>query len=308
MGLPKCRSKNRDKAFEIYKEHNGEITNRKIAELLGEKENTISNWKCRDKWNVVLQKNDCSTTKKRRGVLPKNKKIITEEVEQVTENSELTDKQQLFCCIYIRCFNATKAYQKAYGVNYNTAMAAGPRMLGNARIKKEIQKLKQARLNREMLEESDIFQKYMDIAFADMNDYVQFGRENILVMGPYGPIEVKDKETGKKKMLTKEVNVVKLRESLEVDGTLISEVKQGKDGASIKLADRMRALDWLASHMDLATEEQKARIEQLKANTERIQRDSNIDEDEGVEIYNDAPQKPGEDIGNHHPEVSSDIQ
>lgn len=308
MGLPKCRSKNRDKAFEIYKEHNGEITNRKIAELLGEKENTISNWKCRDKWNVVLQKNDCSTTKKRRGVLPKNKKVITEEVEQVTENSELTDKQQLFCCIYIRCFNATKAYQKAYGVNYNTAMAAGPRMLGNARIKKEIQKLKQARLNREMLEESDIFQKYMDIAFADMNDYVQFGRENILVMGPYGPIEVKDKVTGKKKMLTKEVNVVKFRESLEVDGTLISEVKQGKDGASIKLADRMRALDWLASHMDLATEEQKARIEQLKANTERIQRDSNIDEDEGVEIYNDAPQKPGEDIGNHHPEVSSDIQ
>lgn len=308
MGLPKCRSKNRDKAFEIYKEHNGEITNRKIAELLGEKENTISNWKCRDKWNVVLQKNDCSTTKKRRGILPKNKKVITEEVEQVTENSELTDKQQLFCCIYIRCFNATKAYQKAYGVNYNTAMAAGPRMLGNARIKKEIQKLKQARLNREMLEESDIFQKYMDIAFADMNDYVQFGRENILVMGPYGPIEVKDKVTGKKKMLTKEVNVVKFRESLEVDGTLISEVKQGKDGASIKLADRMRALDWLASHMDLATEEQKARIEQLKANTERIQRDSNIDEDEGVEIYNDAPQKPGEDIGNHHPEVSSDIQ
>ncbi|EOS68049.1 hypothetical protein C818_04216 [Lachnospiraceae bacterium MD308] len=308
MGLPKCRSKNRDKAFEIYKEHNGEITNRKIAELLGEKENTISNWKCRDKWNVVLQKNDCSTTKKRRGVLPKNKKVITEEVEQVTENSELTDKQQLFCCIYIRCFNATKAYQKAYGVNYNTAMAAGPRMLGNARIKKEIQKLKQARLNREMLEESDIFQKYMDIAFADMNDYVQFGRENIPVMGPYGPIEVKDKATGKKKMLTKEVNVVKFRESLEVDGTLISEVKQGKDGASIKLADRMRALDWLASHMDLATEEQKARIEQLKANTERIQRDSNIDEDEGVEIYNDAPQKPGEDIGNHHPEVSSDIQ
>lgn len=308
VGLPKCRSKNRDKAFEIYKEHNGEITNRKIAELLGEKENTISNWKCRDKWNAVLQKNDCSTAKKGRGVLPKNKKVITEEVEQVTENSELTDKQQLFCCIYIRCFNATKAYQKAYGVNYNTAMAAGPRMLGNARIKKEIQKLKQARLNREMLEESDIFQKYMDIAFADMNDYVQFGRENIPVMGPYGPIEVKDKATGKKKMLTKEVNVVKFRESLEVDGTLISEVKQGKDGASIKLADRMRALDWLASHMDLATEEQKARIEQLKANTERIQRDSNIDEDEGVEIYNDAPQKPGEDIGNHHPEVSSDIQ
>lgn len=159
-----------------------------------------------------------------------------------------------------------------------------------------------------MLEESDIFQKYMDIAFADITDYVQFGRESVPVMGPYGPIEVKDKETGGKKQLTKEVNVIKFRESSEVDGTLISEVKQGKDGASIKLADRMKALEWLADHMDLATEEQKARIEQLKANTERIQRDSNIEEDEGVEIYNDAPEKAGEDIGDHHSEVSSDIQ
>ena len=54
--MPKRRSENRDKAFEIFKEHDGKITNRKIAEMLNEKENTISNWKCKDKWNVVLQK------------------------------------------------------------------------------------------------------------------------------------------------------------------------------------------------------------------------------------------------------------
>ena len=221
---------------------------------------------------------------------------------------ELTDKQRLFCIKYIRCFNATKAYQKAYGVDYDTAMAAGPRMLGNVRVKNEIQRLKQTRLNRELLDESDIFQKYMDIAFADITDYVQFGRENIPVMGPFGPIEAKDRKTGKKKTLTKEVNVVRFRESSEVDGTLISEVKQGKDGASIKLADRMKALEWLSAHMDFATEEQKARIEQLKANAERIRKDSNPDEDEGVEIYNDAPQKTGEDIGTHNSKVPPNIQ
>ena len=53
--MARARSPNRDKAFEIYKEHNGNITNREIANILNEKENTISNWKCRDKWNVVLQ-------------------------------------------------------------------------------------------------------------------------------------------------------------------------------------------------------------------------------------------------------------
>lgn len=45
---------------------------------------------------------------------------------------------------------------------------------------------------------------------------------------------------------------------------MISEIKNGRNGASIKLADRMRALDWLADHMDLATDEQKARIAALK--------------------------------------------
>ena len=55
-----------------------------------------------------------------------------------------------------------------------------------------------------------------------------------------------------------------------MDGSLITEVKQGKDGASIKLADRMKALDWIAGHMDLASEEQKARIAQLRAQTDKL--------------------------------------
>lgn len=305
--MPRIRDPNRDRAFDIYKSHNGEIDLIKIADKLKVSPGTVRGWKSKDKWEEKLNGTFRKNTERSKRKKEAEKEAVDEAVGSVVENSELTDKQRLFCCFYIRCFNATKAYQKAYGANYNTAKAAGARMLTNVRIKNEIQKLKESRLNREMLEESDIFQKYMDIAFADITDYVQFGRENVPVMGPYGPVEVKDKETGEKKQLTKEINVIKFRESSEVDGTLISEIKQGKDGASIKLADRMKALEWLADHMDLATAEQKARIEQLKANTERIQRDSNIEEDEGVEIYNDAQEKAGEDIGDHHSEVSPDI-
>lgn len=306
--MPRARDPKRDRAFDIYKSYNGEIDLIKIADKLKVSSGTVRGWKSKDKWEEKLNGAFRKNTERSQRKKEVEKEAVDKAVGSVIENSELTDKQRLFCCFYIRCFNATKAYQKAYGVDYNTANVAGPRMLVNVSIKNEIQKLKESRLNREMLEESDIFQKYMDIAFADITDYVQFGREDVPVMGPYGPIEVKDKETGKKKQLTKEINVIKFRESSEVDGTLISEVKQGKDGASIKLADRMKALEWLADHMDLATEEQKARIEHLKANTERIQRDSNIEEDEGVEIYNDAQEKAGEDIGDHHSEVSPDIQ
>ena len=175
--------------------------------------------------------------------------------EQVIENPDLTDKQRLFCLQYVRCFNATKAYQKAYGCGYDVANAEGYKLLVNPCIIQEIQLLKQNRLNREMLDEHDIFQKYMDIAFADITDYVTFGTREV---------QYTDKAGNQR---TVQVPFVDLKESSGVDGTLVSEVKQGKEGASIKLADRLRALDWLASHMGMATEEQKARIALLQSQT-----------------------------------------
>lgn len=54
--MPRGRSPNRDKAYEIYKQHGGKITNREIAARLDEDEKVIAVWKSRDKWNVVQQK------------------------------------------------------------------------------------------------------------------------------------------------------------------------------------------------------------------------------------------------------------
>lgn len=65
------RSPNRDKAFEIYKEHGGKIENRRIAEILQISEKTVGGWKCKDAWNNkingVLQKNKRSTPKEKGG-------------------------------------------------------------------------------------------------------------------------------------------------------------------------------------------------------------------------------------------------
>ena len=262
--MPRARDPNRDKAFALYQKHKGNIDLVEIASQLNVSAGTIRGWKSKDKWdekmNGTLRKNTERSKKK----IDEKKEVVANEVEQVLENTELTDKQRLFCLYYVRCFNATKAYQKAYKCSYATACCNGPRLLENARIKEEILRLKQNRLNREFLSEEDIFQKYMDIAFADITDYVKFGQETVPVMGPFGPIQIKDEDTGEKVTLTKVINTVRFHESNLVDGTLISEVKQGKDGASIKLLDKQKALQWLADHMDLATEEQKAKIELLK--------------------------------------------
>lgn len=285
--MPRARNPNRDKAYQIYKSNNGKIDLVEIASQLNISAGTVRGWKSKDKWeqklNGTFQKNTERSKKK--------KEVIAKDVEQVLKNAKLTDKQRLFCLHYVRCFNATKAYQKAYGCSYETALTNGSALLGNTRIKNEIHRLKQNRLNREMLDEHDIFQKYMDIAFADITDYVSFGTEEVPVMAMHGPVEIEDEETGKKKILTKTVNTVRFKESDMVDGTLVSEVKQGKDGAKIKLADRMKALQWLSGHMDMATEEQKARIGLLKLQQKKIEQENSSGYDDGVEIVNDAPKK-----------------
>ena len=259
-----------------------------IASRLNLPEGTVRRWKCAYKWDSERSdKNSERSEKKKAG----KKKNVAGETDEVCENSELTDKQRLFCVLYVRCFNATRAYQKAYECSYETALTNGPALLRNTRIKSEIKRLKQNRLNREMLDEHDIFQKYIDIAFADITDFVEFGQETVYVMGAFGPVQIENAETGEKEYIQKKVNTVWFKEHTDVDGTLISEIKQGKDGASIKLADRMKALQWLTDHMYMATEEQKARIEKIQTETERIRKASGTDKNEQrVYIVNDLPE------------------
>lgn len=248
-----------------------------IAAKYGVSINTVKSWKKRYAWS--RDKKECTKkgcTQNKKGA--HKKEAVAEDVEQVMENDQLTDQQRLFCLYQSRMFNYTKAYQKAYpGCSYASAAVLGSRLMKNPVIRKEIEQLKQNRLNREMLDESDIFQKYMDIAFADITDFVSFGREIVPVMGAFGPVQVKNDETGKKETLTKEINTVRFMDSSIIDGTLITEVKQGKDGASIKLMDKMKALNWLSEHMDLATEKQKAEIAMLKAKVQ--QEDEEIEDD-----------------------------
>lgn len=283
------------------------LAGKKLVEIANElnlPEGTVRRWKSTYKWVSERSENNSERSEKKANVRKEKKKAVAEEVMQVIENPDLTDKQRLFCIRYVRCFNATKSYQKAYGSSYETAMVEGCKLLRNPKVRDEITRLKQNRMNREMLDEHDIFQKYMDIAFSDITDYVDFGREEVQVMGAFGPVQIDDPNGDGKIPLMKTINSVRFRESDAVDGTLITEVKQGKDGASIKLADRMKALEWIADHMELATPEQRARIDHIKAQTGKIMRDNaGGDNDDGVEVINDAPEAD-QDIRDNHTQVS----
>lgn len=232
--------------------------------------NTVKSWKKRYAWS--RDKKSCTKkgcTQNKKGA--HKKEAVAEDVEQVVSNDQLTDQQRLFCLYQSRMFNYTKAYMKAYpDCSYASAAVLGSRLMKNPTIREEIEQLKQNQLNREMLKQEDIFQWYLDIARADITDFMEFGNEEI---------EIIDKNGNEQ---TIKVSTVNIKNAYEVDGILVSEVSKGKDGVKVKLLDKMKALQWLSDHMDIATEKQKAEIAVLRAkaqtdDTEEIQDDGFLD-------------------------------
>lgn len=108
----------------------------------------------------------------------------------------------------------------------------------------------------------------------------------------------------------------------EKDGNVIGErweVQQAWDKQENFLKAQSRAMSTLANMLrhyeqmlrdrgENVTEEQRLRLDKLRAETERIRRSSDPDQDDGVEIINDAPrQENGQDLGHCDSEVPADI-
>lgn len=235
-----------------------------IAEKYGTTINTVKSWKKRYAWNregAPKEKKVCTQNKKGAQV---EKIQIDDGTKETLQNTDLTSEQQMFCIYYSRTFNAAQSYQKAYGCQYTTAVAHGYKLLSNVVVRAEIERLKEIKRQQIVASADDIVELQMRIAFADIGIYMSFGRENVSVMGAFGP--VKDPETGE--YMKKEVNAIRLNESDMVDTQIIQEVKQGRDGVSIKLADKQKVFDWLTKYF-LMHPESKYRAEYEKRKAEK---------------------------------------
>ena len=227
-----------------------------IAEKYDVSINTVKSWKTRHKWSKDAKKKSVHTKEKR---VHTKKEVI----EPVVESEELTDKQRLFCIYYIKYFNATKAYQKAYESAYTTAMSEGYRHLRNPKISAEIDRMRKERLSEKKLSVDDVLQKYIDIAFADIGDFVEVDSNGFSVM--IKPLE-------------------------EMDSSIIGELSNTENGIKLKLVDKMKALDMLAKYTDILSENDKKRLqeEKLKVGIDKtnaeIEKLSGNDDDDLIKI------------------------
>lgn len=215
----------RELAFELYKNSNGEKPLVEIAQEVGAAPGTVRGWKSRYKWDELIGKEpeqaQRNATEEKRSAT--RNVTASEKPKPVIDNDNLTEKQKLFCLYYLQHFNATKAYRQAYGCDYKTANANAYLLMVNHGIKKELDRLKNEMQQEIHVDTKQLLNKLLQQAHADITDFVDF-----------------------------EYSFVHLKNSDEVDGTMIQEVKKGKDGVSVKLYDGQKALLEVLKRLEVA--------------------------------------------------------
>lgn len=215
---------------------------REIAEKYGVSINTVKSWKVRHSWDRkgdVQGERKCTHTVRKKARTKKasaQKARIQKEREQEERDEEkrkaiqtlakvdkINERQRLFALYYFQTHNATASYQRVYGCTRAAASASAYKLLKNPAIVAAIREIQADRDATLLLTAGDVVDLYMRIAFNDYWDMMRFKD---------GKVTLKDLE--------------------QMDTQLIESIKVDDRGViSLKTADRMKALHWLANYFEL---------------------------------------------------------
>ncbi len=235
-----------------------------IAEKYGVSLNTVKSWKSRNGWqrDATMKK---GAHKKQKRVHTKKSKVAQarspDVIDELVENDELKDRQKAFCLYYLQRYNATWAYQKAYGADYETARRNGHRLLTNADIKKQLAELKKQQSAELYATANDIMLSYLKQAHSDVTDVLEFKTVKRLSWnkipddtGPYEDanghyrLDPKiDPETGEQAFYYE--NLVLLKDSSKIDTSNIKSIRIDKGEAVVEMYDKQKAMKELLERL-----------------------------------------------------------
>lgn len=150
----------------------------------------------------------------------------------------LTENAQRFCEFYVEGHNRKIALMKAgYSQNATEKLRGmyAYRLLKDPNVQRYIMWLKVRVLNAKLVSAIDVIDEWVRIAFADMTDFVDIFPHSI-----------------------------RLKPADKIDGQLIKSIKSGRDGISIELHDKMKALDNLAKYCQDMPQEWKQKLEERR--------------------------------------------
>lgn len=233
-----------------------------IAKKYGVALSTVKSWKTRNKW----QRNN-TTRKKSMHTKVKSTRTKQEKVApslpppELPDSDGLNDKQKAFCLYYLQRYNATWAYQKAYGGSYDAARANSTRMIANDSIKKYLTKLKKQQSQELFATANDILLRYLHQATSNITDVLSFRTEKHLAFykvrdknGPYEDSNGRfryvpriDPETGEQAYYYE--NIVELKDSSNIDTSNIKNIRIDKGEPVVEMEDRQKAMQILLDRL-----------------------------------------------------------
>ena len=184
----------------------------------------------------------------------KKKEEITNNIVDEIYDSGLTEKEQNFVLFYLDSHNIIQSYMKAYDAPRTTALKRGYEVYHKEKIQNELKRLKKIMMISMDLDVTRYVETLDKAANANIGDYITFKEEEVPILDKEG-LPIINPDTGEP--MTKKVNKMHLADSDTVDLTVVQEIKQGKDGVSIKLLDKYKALDSLKEFFDWKNKEEK---------------------------------------------------
>ncbi len=209
-----------------------------------QQENTKKGYKAATKQKFD-ECNKVSKEKTEKMFKPQKKQSIihnSEKPKRTTQTADMLSKEELlFCASYLKSYNAENAARYA-GYDKSECLEKGYELLQSEKVKKHIRKIKKKQQSSMFADGSEVLQKYMDIAFADIFDFVSLSSV---------PITAEDIENSPAGIFIKTCDKIQVFLPDVVSGSLIAEIRQSKDGVTIKFSDRLKALEWLTAYHEL---------------------------------------------------------
>lgn len=272
--MGKSRDPKRKEAFTIYRESNGKIKIKEIASILNASEGTVRGWKSKDKWDKKLngtehernapnmelrnappeQKKPSTGIQVQEQIIKENKEQRQEEfeqfeldtIEQIMEFQGISERDKEIALRYLSCKNRTQAALEA-GVPKSYAYVEGSKVLKKPEVKSFMRMLQRQMFEDLFTDAKEVLALFLKVAFSDMTNYASWGTKQVPVKD--GRKFLKDADGN---LIMKDVTYLNAINSDMVDGSLIQEISETRDGGlKIKLVDKTPAMQRVIDLMDV---------------------------------------------------------
>lgn len=214
--------------------------------------------------------------------MEKPKEIINSKIFDEVFNSKLTDQEKNFILYYLESYNARQSYIKAFGCKSEVAKIKAFALLQRKDVQSQIRKLKKVLQVGYDIDPSRYIEFLLKAANADIGDYIQFSEEDVLQYDKDGSVLI-DPDTGEP--IKKKVNKMHLVNSQDADTSLIVSVKQGRDGISLQMVDKLKCwekikdfFEWKMKQEE-STESNNNIIDVLNKSAKNVWDKNSVDDD-----------------------------